>query len=69
MNDSNKKIFILEYTIQKLIEQSNLPVGVVYLILKDIFQPIKQLYFQQAEKEFQQQQEEKNSNGSQGQAD
>ena len=66
-----KKIFILEKTIQKVIQQSQLPIGIIYLILRNIYQNIQRLYYQQINKQFlkQKSQEQKNENSSsQGQA-
>lgn len=43
----NLQIFNLIQNIKDILANSNLPIGVVYYILKDIYKEIEQLYQQQ----------------------
>ena len=45
------KGYIFSNNLQELVSQSDLPVQEVYYILKDTFNEVEKLYFQQIEKE------------------
>ena len=47
----NLQIFNCTQNIKDIISNSNLPIGVIYFIIKDIYQEITQLYEQQVIKE------------------
>ena len=47
----NLQIFDCTQNIKDIISNSNLPISVIYLIIKDIYQEINQLYEQQIIKE------------------
>lgn len=61
----NIKIFILEQSIKKIIQESDLPIGIVYFVLKNIYYSIEDLYLSQIQQEYLQQQKQKEENSSQ----
>lgn len=50
MNETGNA-YIIEKTLSKIIQQSNLSAGMIYFIFKDFTSQLKQLYNLQAEKE------------------
>ena len=50
----NYKIELFKQKMIELINQSELPVGTIYYIIKDLFKQLENTYFQQVEKQFKQ---------------
>lgn len=45
MQNINLSIEELNLNIKKIIEEANLPIGIVYYIFKDIFNEIEKMYY------------------------
>lgn len=64
MQNINLSIEELNLNIKKIIEEANLPIGIVYYIFKDIFNEIEKMYYASLNSVIlnqQQQQKEENS--------
>ena len=71
MKNINLSIEELNLNIKKIIEEANLPIGVVYYIFKNIFNEIEKMYYANLNSVILKQQQQQNkevSNSSQGQA-